>query len=294
MPSSTVAFVGLGSMGAGMVRCVARRGFAVRPHDVRSEPVQAFAEETGSVVCTSAAEAADGASAALVIVLTADQAADVVFGSDGLVGRLPQGAPVVCMSTMSPGRARVLADQAASHGLRWIDAPVSGGTVRAAEGTLTTMVGAEPADLEAVRPLLESFSRDVFHLGPVGAGSTAKLVNQVLVYSNLAATAEAVTLCRKLGVDLQTIYDVIRTAVGTSAIFEMRVPKIIDGSYASGGSMRIALKDLGIVEETARELALPMPMAAQATQLFRAAAASGGLDGDDLAIARLMEQLAGL
>jgi putative dehydrogenase len=290
----TIAFVGLGSMGAGMVRCVARRGFAVRPYDVRPEPVQAFAEETGSPVCASAAEAADGAEAAVVIVLTADQAQDVVFGTNGLAEKLPSSAPVVCMSTMSPNRARSLAGQAATRGLRWIDAPVSGGTQRAAEGTLTTMVGADPADLDSVRPLLQSFSRDVFLLGPVGAGSTAKLVNQVLVFCNLAATAEAVTLCRKLGVDLQTIYDVICTAVGTSAIFEMRVPKIIDGTYSSGGSLRIALKDLGIAEETARDLALPMPMTAQATQLFRAAASAGMLDGDDLAIARVFEHLAGL
>jgi L-threonate 2-dehydrogenase len=290
----TVAFVGLGAMGGGMARCLARSGVSVRPYDIRAEAVQAFAEDTGSAACRSSAEAGEGAEAAIVIVLTADQAAEVVFGRDGLAESLASGTPVVCMSTMSPARASALSEQASARGLRWIDAPVSGGTERAAQGTLTVMVGADPADLEAVRPLLQAFARDIFHLGPVGAGSTCKLVNQVLVYCNLAATAEAVTLSRKLGVDLQTIYDVIRTAVGTSAIFEMRVPKIIDGSYASGGSMRIALKDLGIVEETARDLGLPMPMSAQATQLFRATASAGMLDADDVSIARLLAQLAGL
>jgi 3-hydroxyisobutyrate dehydrogenase len=290
----TIAFIGLGAMGAGMARCLARSGLSVRAYDIRPEAVQAFAEDTGAVACRSSAHAAEGADAAFVIVLNADQAAEVVFGREGLAQSLPTNAPVVCMSTMSPARAVSLSQEAAARGLRWLDAPVSGGTERAAQGTLTTMVGAEPADLEAMRPLLGAFSRDVFHLGPVGAGSTAKLVNQVLVYCNLAATAEAVTLCRKLGVDLQTIYDVIRTAVGTSTIFEMRVPKIIDGSYASGGSLRIALKDLGIVEETARDLSLPMPMAAQATQLFRATASAGMLDGDDVSVVRLLERLAGL
>src|SRR6185295_19401488 len=135
-------------------------------------------------------------------------------------------------------------------------------------------------------------SRDIFHLGPVGAGSTAKMVNQILVYCNLAASAEAMTLCRKLGVDGQAVYDVICTAMGASTVFEMRVPHILDGTYLSGGSMRIALKDLGIIEETARELGVPMPMSAQATQLFRAAAGSGLLDQDDLAVAQLMERLA--
>lgn len=294
MPEQSIAFVGLGAMGAGMARCLARKRFSVRAYDVRPEPVQALAADTGSVACGSSREAGEGADAALVIVLTADQAQDVVFGESGLARSLPRGAPVVCMSTMSPSRAQALATRAGELGLRWLDAPVSGGTERAAAGTLTTMVGADASDLERVRPILEAFSRDIFHLGPVGSGSTAKLVNQVLVFCNLAATAEAMTLCRKLGADLQTIYDVIRTAVGNSTIFEMRVPKIIDGTYASGGSMRIALKDLGIAEETARELSLAMPMSAQATQLFRAAAGSGMLDGDDLGVARLMERLAGL
>jgi L-threonate 2-dehydrogenase len=293
MPS-TVAFVGLGAMGSGMARCLARSGVTVRAYDVRPEPVRAFAEDTGSIACSSAKEAGEHADAAILVVLNADQAQSVVFDEHGLAASLPRDTPVVCMTTMAPARARELAEQAREVGLRWIDAPISGGTERAAAGSLTTMVGAAANDLEQVRPLLEAFSRDVFHLGPVGAGSTTKLVNQVLVYCNLAATAEAVALSRKLGADLQTIYDVIRTAVGTSAIFEARVPKILDGTYASGGSMRIALKDLGIAEETARELGMPMPMTAQATQLFRAAAASGMRDGDDLGVARLLEQLAGL
>jgi L-threonate 2-dehydrogenase len=288
MPQS-VAFIGLGAMGAGMARCLSRAGFSVRGYDVREGLIP-----EGVQACRSSAEAAEGADAAVVIVLTADQAADVVLGSDGLAQALPRGAPIVCSATMSPPRACLLAQEAEKLGLRWLDAPVSGGTERAAAGTLTTMVGAEPSALEQARPVLDAFSRDVFHLGPVGAGSTAKMVNQVLVYNNLAAAAEAMTLCRKLGADPQAVYDVIRTAMGTSAIFESRVPHLIDGSYASGGSMRIALKDLGIVEETARALSMPMLMTAQATQLFRATAAEGNLDGDDLAIARLFEHLAGL
>ena len=293
MTVNSVAFVGLGAMGSGMARCLVRRGFVVRGYDVRSAAVGEFVRD-GGMAATSSAEAGEGAHAAVVIVLSADQAEEVVFGARGLAETLSAGSPIVCMSTMSPGRAQALAARAGEVGLRWLDAPVSGGTMRAAEGTLTTMVGAETADLELARPVLSAFSRDIFHLGPVGAGSTAKMVNQVLVYCNLAATAEAMTLCRKLGVDLQAVYNVIRTAVGTSAIFESRVPKLIDGSYLSGGSMRIALKDLGIVEEAARELTVPMPMTSQAAQLFRAAAASGQLEADDLAVARVFEHLAGL
>jgi 3-hydroxyisobutyrate dehydrogenase len=291
--TTTVALIGVGAMGAGVGRCLLARGFAVRACDVRAEPVAALARE-GATACGSPAEAGTGADAALLLVLNADQVEEVVFGPDGLVGRLPRGAVVVCASTMSASRARLLADRAAGAGLQWLDAPVSGGTQRAAEGTLTSMVGGAPDAIERSQPLLQAYSRDVFHLGPVGAGSTAKLVNQVLVYCNLAATVEAVTLCQKLGVDVQSVYDVICTAMGASAVFESRVPRLIDGTLQSGGSLRIALKDLGIVEETARELGIPMPMSAQATQLFRATAASGSINQDDLALARLMQHLAGL
>ncbi len=290
---STVAFIGLGAMGAGMAACLVRGGQVVRGFDVRPEPVEALAG-LGGYASRSSAEAADGASAAIVIVLNAEQVEETVFGSDGLAETLPQGAPIVCMSTMAPGRARALGARASERGLRWLDAPVSGGVERAGDGTLTTMVGGEAQDLDRVRPLLTAFSRDIFHLGPVGAGSTAKMVNQVLVFCNLAAAVEAMTLCRKLGADQQAVYDVIRTAVGTSAVFETRMPKLIDGSYASGGSLRVVLKDLGIVEEAARDAGMPMLMTAQATQLFRATAAAGLLDGDDLGVAHVIERLAGL
>jgi 3-hydroxyisobutyrate dehydrogenase len=276
-----------------MARCLIRRGVSVRGYDIRTDTVAALGRD-GGYAARSSAEAAEHADAAIVIVLTADQAEEVVFGADGLADSLAPGTAVVCMTTMSPRRAISLAERADRSRLRWVEAPVSGGVQRASDGTLTTMVGADSTALAAVRSVLDALSRDVFHLGPVGAGSTAKMVNQMLVYCNLAATAEAITLCRKLGADLQSIYDVIRTAVGTSAVFESRVPKVIDHSYASGGSMRIALKDLGIVEDAAHELGMPLFMTAQAAQLFRATAAAGMLDADDLAVERLLEQLAGV
>jgi putative dehydrogenase len=291
--AQTVAFVGLGAMGSGMARCLVRNEFTVRGYDIRSEPLERLGADGGQP-CRSPADAGDGAQVAIVIVLNADQAEQAIFGEHGLAESLPRGTVVACMSTMSPARARELGARAAAAGLAWLDAPVSGGTQRAGDGTLTTMVGADPTDLDRTRPVLEAFSRHVFHLGPVGAGSTAKMVNQILVYCNLAASVEAMTLCRKAGADPQAVYDVICTAMGTSAVFESRVPNLIDGTYQSGGSLRIALKDLGIVEDTARELDLPLLMTAQATQLFRATAAAGLLDQDDLAVARVMERLAGL
>jgi 3-hydroxyisobutyrate dehydrogenase len=289
----TIAVVGIGAMGSGMARSLREQGFVVRGFDVRPEALEDVRAD-GVEAAASSAAAGEGAEAAVVVVLNADQVEQAVFGPDGLAQSLAAGTPIACAVTMSAARARAFGERARERGFHWLDAPISGGTVRAANGTLTTMVGAEPADLESAREVLQAYSRDIFLLGPVGAGSTAKMVNQILVYCNLASTVEAMTLCRKLGVDGQAVYDVICTAMGSSAVFESRVPHLLDGTYLSGGSMRIALKDLGIIEETARDLGVPMLMSAQATQLFRAAAAAGMVDQDDLAVARLMEQLAGI
>jgi putative dehydrogenase len=291
--AASVALIGLGAMGSGMAGSLLRAGFTVRGFDVRAAAVQAL-QSAGLQAVRSSADAGVGADLALVVVLNADQVEETVFGPAGLAESLTPNAVVVCATTMSVARARALAERAAESGLRWLDAPISGGTTRAEEGTLTSMVGGHPDDLEGARPVLDAYSRDVFHLGSVGAGSAAKLINQVLVYCNLAATAEAMALCRKLGVDGQAVYDVITTAMGASAIFDARVPHILDGTYRSGGSLRIALKDLGIVEDSSREVGMPMFMTAQATELFRATAAQGSLDRDDLAIAQLLERLAGL
>ncbi len=288
----TVALVGLGAMGTGVARSLLGAGFTVRGCDVRSEAVEQL-RQIGGVACATADGAGSGADVAVLLVLNADQVEDVVFGENGLVHSLVAPALIVCATTMSPARAKALAAHAETAGLRWLDAPVSGGTQRAAEGTLTSMVGGAAVDLKRAHPVIQAYSRDVFHLGPVGAGSIAKMVNQVLVYCHLAAAAEAMTLCARLGADGQSVYKVICTSMGASAIFQSRVPHILDGSYESGGSLRIALKDLGIVEETARELGMPLPMSAQATQLFRATAATG-IDQDDLVVAKLLARLAGV
>src|ERR1700716_1437456 len=133
----TVAFVGLGSMGAGMARSLVRNELTVRGYDIRSEPLERLAVDGGQAG-RSAADAATGAQVAVVIVLTADQAEQAIFGEHGLAETLARGSVVVCMSTMSPARTRQLGARAAASGLAWLDAPVRGGTVRASGGKLTT------------------------------------------------------------------------------------------------------------------------------------------------------------
>src|SRR6266700_7303251 len=152
--AQTVAIIGLGSMGSGMARSLVRNKFTVRGYDIRSERSERLATDGGQP-CRSAADAATGADVAVVIVLTADEAEQAIFGEHGLAETLAPGSVVVCMSTMSPARTQELGARATAVGLGWLDAPVSGGTVRADEGTLTTMVGGDAGNLERARPVLE-------------------------------------------------------------------------------------------------------------------------------------------
>src|SRR5690242_13185375 len=131
----TVALIGIGAMGSGVGRCLLERGFVVRGFDIRDAPVSEL-QAAGGVACASPAEAAEGADGVVLLVLNADQVAEVVFGERGVHETLARGAPIVCAVTMAAARAKTLAEQAAQAGYRWLDAPVSGGTVRAREGSL--------------------------------------------------------------------------------------------------------------------------------------------------------------
>jgi len=289
----TVAFIGLGSMGMRVAIRLVAAGFTVRGYDVRAD-LEPTLVSGGGRFCTSAAEAAEGAEFAALMVLNADEAEQAAFGAQGLSTALASGAVVLCLSTVSPTQARRLAERAQAGGLRWLDAPVSGTPERAAAGALTLMVGGETTDLADVRGLLDAIAERVFHVGPVGAGSTVKMANQAMGFANLVAASEVMALVRKAGVDPQVVYDVVRTSLGSSAVFEARWPRVLDRSFHSGAALRLVLKDLQIVEEAARALDVPLFTIAHAAQFYRAAAASSPAEADHLEVARLAERLSGL
>ena len=288
-----VAVIGLGSMGFGMAQSLKRAGFEVVGCDVSAAPLQRFREE-GGLVARTPALAAEGAHVVVSVVVNAAQTEAVLFGREGAAETLAKGAVFVSSATMDPQIARRLGAQLEATGRRYLDAPISGGAVRAAEGELTVMASGAPEAFAAARPALKAMAAKVYELGDeAGQGSAFKMINQLLAGVHIAAACEAMTLAAKQGLDLPRVYEVITASAGNSWMFENRVPHILDADYAPRSSIDIFVKDLGIVQDMARAERFPAPLAAAALQMYLAASGAGMGQDDDASLARVYAQLSG-
>jgi L-threonate 2-dehydrogenase len=289
-----VAVIGLGSMGMGAAQNLVRKGHEVTGVEPR-EAVRAEFQAAGGTAVATAAELPAGLEATIVFVVNAAQTNEVLFGPTGCAGLLPQGAVVLCCTTVAPEFARALAVQLDARGLLLLDAPVSGGAVAARAGTMTVMASGSEAAFAKAQPLLDAIAAKVWRLGDAaGIGSTIKMVNQLLAGVHIATAAEAMALGIRAGADPQTLYDVITTSAGNSWMFQNRVPHILAGDDTPLSAVNIFVKDLGIVLDQARALTFPLPLAAAAHQLFLAAAAGGHGAKDDAFVIRVWQALAGI
>ena len=263
-----------------MAMRLAKAGFLCSVFDLRPEAMSEFTE-MGVRAAKSPKESAAGVDVLVIMVVNFDQTQEVLFGAEGAVEGLPEGAIVACMNTIGPREIRELAARLAEHGIRTLDAPVSTGVRGAEAGTLEIMAGAEPDVKEETKDVLAVMGKDIFWVGPVGNGQTLKMMNQLLCSVELVSISEALVLGAKAGIDGQTLYEVTRAGSGNSAMFMGKVPKIIEGDFASEGDLDIHLKDLDIVTQTARELGVPLVLTNVAKEILRAAHAMGrgSLDG---------------
>lgn len=290
----TLGVVGLGSMGMGAALTALRRGFATWGCDPRAE-ARAQLAQAGGRVAGSAAELAAACDAVLVLVVNAAQTEDVLFGAQGLAGAMRPGSVVIASATVDPTLPPEWARRLAERGLHFIDAPVSGGARKAADGQMTVMASGHPEAFEAAGPLLEAFAGKVYRLGDrPGVGSTVKMVNQHLAGVHIAAACEAMALGIRAGADPHQLYEVICNSAGMSWMFQNRVPHILDGDYTPLSAVNIFVKDLGIVLDAARKMAFPLPLAASAHQLYLATSAMGHGGEDDSAVVKYYAALAGL
>lgn len=289
-----VGVVGLGSMGMGAALNLAAKGHDVAGCEVRDSVWQELQAAGGTCVATPG-EMAPGLEALVLFVLNAAQAEAVLFGPDGALPRLAPGAVVTCCVTIAPEMARSLAARVEAEGLLFLDAPVSGGSVGARAGSMTVMASGSAEAFTRAAPVLDAIAGKTWRLGDApGAGSTVKMVNQLLAGVHVATAAEAMALAIRAGADPQTVFDVITTSAGNSWMFENRVPHILAGDDTPHSTVNIFVKDLGIVLDQARSFGFPLPLAATAHQLFLAAAAAGHGTRDDAFVIRFWEALAGL
>ena len=296
MKSNRIAVIGLGAMGYGVAATLARKGFAVVGADVNPSAVARFGAEFGNAnAIGSPREAAADADVVILVVVNAAQCEAVLFGEAGALATTAADALVISCVTMDPAQARDIGQRIEADGRAFVDAPTSGGPVRAAEGALTLLASGREDAMKRAEPIFEAIAAKVYRLGAEpGAGSAFKMINQLLAGVHIAAACEAIAFARKLGLDLKKVYEVITASAGNSWMFENRVPHILDSDYAPKSAVNIFTKDLGIVSDMARAASFPTPLAASALQMFLMTAASGMARDDDASVARLYAKIAGV
>ena len=288
-----VGFIGLGNMGRPMALNLARHGVPLVVHDIDRAKVEVL-RARGAKVADSPESVAAASDRTICMVETTAQAETVIAGEHGIIRAALPGHIVICMSTIDPLAARRLAATLDARGVAMLDAPVSGGTERAATGELSIIAGGEAATFEACRDLFKAMGANLFHVGPLGAGLALKLVNNMLIQVNRVAVAEALVLGVKAGLDPQTIYDVIRVSTGTSFAFETGVPKILARDFSPGGTVDISYKDQELETAFAKQLGVPLLLANVTQQLYQMARAAGFNKEDGLAVVKVLERLAGV
>ncbi|WP_396446118.1 NAD(P)-dependent oxidoreductase [Actinomadura sp.] len=287
-PGAAVGFVGLGNMGSPMAGRLARAGYAVRGFDADPAARARFAETAAASVTGTAAEAADGAEAVVMMLPDSAIVHSVAVG-DGLLARMAEGAVLIDMGSSDPVRTRELASAAADRGVPLVDAPVSGGVTGARQGTLTIMAGGSPEAVAGVRGLLEAFGR-VLHVGPVGAGHALKALNNLLSATHLLVSSEAILAGREFGLDPEVMLDAINGSSGRSGSTETKWPRfILNGGFDSGFALRLMLKDMRIAVGLAEAAGRPSRLGEAATGLWARAAELLPEDADHTEIVRWLE-----
>ena len=286
-----VAWIGLGAIGAPMARALAGAGLPVTAYDLFPAAREAIAEVAATTA--TAREAVRGADVVAVMVATPDQLDAVLFGEeDGIARELADGTILLIMSTVGPAALDATAARLEGTGVRIVDAPVSGGAARAADGDLLVMVGGAEADVAAARPVLDVLASNAPVVGPrPGDGQRFKIVNQLLCGVHIAAAGEALALADSMGLDLRQVHEVLGTGAAASFMFADRGARMVDGAYDDVRSaLTIFVKDMGLVAEAADEVRQQVPLATAAQQLYQRGSELGWDRRDDSIVHEVLRE----
>jgi len=276
-----IGFIGTGTMGLPMVANLVKKGFAVTAYDVVPAALNAAAR-LGAERAGSVREAAADCDLVITMLPSSANVETVYLGESGIIEAASAGRLCVDMSTIDPGTSQRVAARLKEHGIRFLDAPVSGGVNGATAGTLAIMVGGDVSDLAKARPALAAMGANIIHVGGIGAGEVAKLCNNLISGSALIAVAEAFRIGEAFGVDPQILTNVIAKSSGATWVMEHMhpVPGIVDSAassrqYAPGFMTDLMAKDLGLAVGAARDKRVPVVVAPAAQQLYRMASSHG-------------------
>ena len=288
-----IGFIGLGTMGAPMARRLLDAGHAVKVHN-RTRSREAPLAAAGAVRAATPEEAAQGAEVVFTMVSDTPDVQAVVLGEHGAIHGLAEGTVLVDMSTISPATTRKIAKALGEHGVTMLDAPVSGGSEGAENGTLSIMVGGDAAALERVQPLLAVLGSTITRVGDIGSGQVTKAINQVIIAGTYAAVAEGLAIGLAAGIDIEAAHRAVSGGAAGSWVLSNRAGNMIGNSYPLGFRTRLHRKDLGIALEAARELGVAIPLAAYVEQIETSLVGRGLGDEDVSNIARIVREQAGL
>jgi 2-hydroxy-3-oxopropionate reductase len=281
--TQTVGFIGLGIMGRPMALKLVKAGYDLVVHARRPESMAPLAE-AGARTAESPAAVARDASIVFTMVSDTPDVEEVILGPEGVIQGVRPDAVVVDMSTISPSSTRMMAERLRLVGAAMLDAPVSGGEAGAKAGTLSIMVGGEPAAFARVRPLFEAMGGNIVHVGPSGAGQVCKACNQIVVGATIAGVSEAVLLAQASGVDPRKVREALLGGFAGSRILEVHGLRMIEGDYIPGFKSRLHRKDMRIVLESAQELELSLTTAAMVSEWLDLLVERGRGEEDSAAI----------
>jgi 3-hydroxyisobutyrate dehydrogenase len=292
----TIGFVGLGVMGVPMARHLGEAGHRVQGFDVLPQALDRLREaHPAARACSSAREAASGAHVVFTMLPNGRVVRQAVTGDAGIAAGLPPGALLIDSSSSEPALTRETAQLVAARGASMVDAPVSGAQWGAEAGELVFMVGGAPADVQRARPLLDAMGQQVFHLGPLGAGHTMKALNNLITAMTLTATAEALAVGARCGLDPAVMTDVLDASTGGSWISRTHIrQRVISRRFDDPFKLELMLKDIGIALAVAREAGIQMPLCQASHPLWQAADATQGAGASVSEMVRWIEQRAGV
>jgi 3-hydroxyisobutyrate dehydrogenase-like beta-hydroxyacid dehydrogenase len=292
-PAARIGFLGLGIMGSRMAANVARAGFPLRVWTHTPGKAERWVQAHRASAFATPAEVAAASDILVSMVVDGEQVASVLLGAGGAIEGAHEGLLCVDMSTISPLDTRRIGAALTARGVALLDAPVTGSSPRAEEGTLTIMAGGAPEDFARARPLLECMGRVIVHVGALGQGEMLKLINNALGAANSAALAEALLLARATGLDLDAFEEVVGAGSGASAQLALKARPMREHDFTTLFKAAHMLKDVRLCLEQAQAAGVPFPAAAHARDLLTATVGRGHGEADYAALIEAVEGLAG-
>lgn len=287
-----VGFIGLGNMGKPMAKNLLKAGYSLTVYDVVESAVQELVS-LGANPATSPSDVAAKSDIIITMLPNSPHVEQVILGPNGVIEGANPGSLIVDMSSIAPVAAQKIAAKVQEKGIGMLDAPVTGGTPGAVNGTLTIMVGGSKEDLDRAMPVLEKMGKKIVHVGKSGMGQIAKVCNQIVVGISFCAMAEALVLGVKAGADPVLLQQILNSGSAHSWALEVKAPRVLEGDFEPGFMINLQHKDLGLALETGRDLHVPLAFAGLAYQAYEAARTQGLGEKDHSAVIKVLEQMVG-